>query len=113
MNEINIILGLTYICIFLACVLTSIPLLKRKIKMNYIYGIKIKKAYSSEQNWYKINEYGAKRIILWSPIFLIFAIFGFFIEFGANYEFILIFAIAPICVLIIPIIEIFKFAKKL
>ena len=113
MNEINIILGITYISIYLACVLTSIPLLKRKIKMNYIYGIKIKKAYSSEENWYKINEYGAKRILLWSPIFLIIAIFGFFIEFGLNYELIMIYALVPICLLIIPIIEIFRYAKKI
>lgn len=113
MDEINIILGVTYILLFFVCILTSIPLLKRKIKMNYLYGVKIKKSYSSDENWYKINEYGAKRVIVWSFLFLFSAIAGFVMPFGDNTMFILLYAIAPIAIIIIPIIEIFKYAKKL
>lgn len=38
----------------------SLPLIFRKIPMNHAYGIRIRKAFVSDGNWYSINEYGGK-----------------------------------------------------
>ncbi len=73
--------------------LVSIPLVLRKIPMNGAYGIRIPKAFVSQRNWYEINAYGGKLLIvfgiflsgfgwlgqgmappptsIWAPVFLI------------------------------------------
>jgi uncharacterized membrane protein len=48
----------------------SIPLVFNKIPPNHIYGFRLKKAFESEQNWYAINQYGAKVMIVWSCIMI-------------------------------------------
>ena len=61
---VNIFTGIVFIAI-------SIPLVKRRVKMNHLYGFRIPKAFKSDENWYDINEYGAKQMIIWSiPIIL-------------------------------------------
>lgn len=66
------------------CIGVSIPLLKCRIKRNRWYGMRIRKAFVSEENWKKINEYGARAIIQWSmPLLgmgLILSIAAFFIS---------------------------------
>ncbi len=61
----NLFLGIVFITI-------SIPLLRGKIQRNRWYGVRIPKSYVSEDNWQKINRYGAKAMILWSiPVLVI------------------------------------------
>jgi len=65
-------LGLINIGTALLLIVLSVPLAKRKIKMNYFYGVRIRKAFESEENWFTINEYGGKQLIIWStPMFLV------------------------------------------
>ena len=71
MND-NTIVGLMNISAGFLITILCIPLVKRKIKMNRWYGMRIPKSFKSEENWYKINEYGGKIFIYWSiPIVLI------------------------------------------
>lgn len=71
----------------------SIPLVMRKIPMNHLYGIRIKRAFSSDKNWYDINAFGGKLFLafgvalfafgyllreqapsprsIWAPVFLV------------------------------------------
>lgn len=48
----------------------SIPLVLRKISMNRVYGIRTRKAFVSERNWYELNAYGGK-VFLALGLFLI------------------------------------------
>lgn len=57
--EPNIITGVLFIAI-------SIPLFRGTIPMNEAYGFRIRKAFASKENWYAINRYGAKQMIIWS-----------------------------------------------
>ncbi len=81
--------------------------------MNEIYGVKIPKSFTSEENWYKINTYGAKVVIILHGIPLIlFGIIGFFIPFRSVGQilisFLLVNSMLGICVYMI-----FQFGKKL
>ena len=68
----NIIFGISNIFCGLLFIAISIPLIKRKIKMNSLYGFRVEKAFKSEKNWYDINAYGGKQLAWWSiPIVLI------------------------------------------
>ena len=66
MEKLHLILGITNISSGILFILISIPLVMKKIPMNHFYGFRIKKAFSSEENWFKINQYGGRQLILWS-----------------------------------------------
>ena len=54
----------------LGCV--CLPLLLGKIERNKWYGFRGPKAFESEENWIKINRYGARRMILWClPVIIV------------------------------------------
>lgn len=113
MEPVNIILCISNLIIGLLLVLLSIPLKRGSVKMNVLYGVRFKKSFESEENWYKINKYGAERFMLWSlPIFAI----GFvvlFIPFNENLALILLVAHVPVIVLLIAVVETYQFARKL
>lgn len=60
-------------------VIISIPLLLGKIPMNNWYGFRIEKAFVSNENWYAINKYGAKQMILWSALLIMVGIVLLFV----------------------------------
>ncbi|MEW6335319.1 MAG: SdpI family protein [Thermodesulfobacteriota bacterium] len=57
---------ITLIALGVVTILLSIPLYLGRVKRNRIYGIRIRRAFESEQNWYRINRYGAGALILWA-----------------------------------------------
>ena len=63
------ILGIAMISMGVLFSTVAIPLLKGMVRMNKFYGFRIKKAYQSDELWYKINEYGARQFI-YGSIFL-------------------------------------------
>ncbi len=93
-------------------IIISYPLKKRKIKMNHAYGFRITKAFESDENWYKINEYGAEQLIKWSMLLLLIAILSFFIPTG-NEVLVIFSAFAPAIVIIPPIVNTFRYASTL
>ena len=66
MENTHLILGITNLSCGILFILISIPLALKKIPMNHLYGFRIKKAFSSDENWFKINHYGGRQMILWS-----------------------------------------------
>ena len=58
--EPNVIFGLLDIVSGVLIIGISIPLVKRKIKMNRFYGFRIRKAFESDEIWYDLNAYGGK-----------------------------------------------------
>ena len=66
MIQPNIMLGLAVIGVGCVGIVLGLPLMKRKVKMNYWYGVRIAKSFQSEENWFKINEYGGRQLVAWS-----------------------------------------------
>jgi hypothetical protein len=58
----------------------SIPLLLGKIKINRVYGFRIREAFESEENWYAINSYGARALICRSVVLMAIGIACLYIE---------------------------------
>jgi len=78
MDDANIALGLENLGVSLVIILVSIPLLLGKIPMNRWYGVRFKAAFESDDNWYAINRYGAKWLIIWSIVLMIIRITIFY-----------------------------------
>lgn len=91
----------------------SLPLLKGSVKMNIWYGFRIKKAFDSEENWYKINQYGARELIRWSIVLIAIAAIAFFLPLQNNIVLTIIISLAPLIVIIPVIIKTYRLAKGL
>lgn len=55
----------------LFAIVISIPLAMRKVPMNRVYGIRIRRAFLSQRHWYEINAYGGRLFVAFG-IFVIF-----------------------------------------
>jgi len=42
----------------------SVPLVARMVPMNRWYGVRTRKAFASEENWYELNAYGGKLLVI-------------------------------------------------
>ena len=106
-------IGLSQVFVGALIIATCIPLREGKINMNRLYGIRFKKSYESEENWYKINRYGAQRLILWSKILIAIGIaigiLAIFLPVGEKG--IILLASVPF-IYVVPAIECWRFARK-
>ncbi len=94
----------------------SLPLLRKKIKMNCWYGIRIPKAFESAENWYNINAYGAKQLIAWSWLMVLAGIFCLFFPLENPHDvfFLLALGVGPILLIsVIVLVKTLRYARKL
>ncbi|BCM90793.1 hypothetical protein IAD21_02655 [Abditibacteriota bacterium] len=106
-------IALSFISVGLLLIGLNIPLLQGKIKRNPYYGVRIRKSFESEENWLKINRYGAKQMIVWSAVMVALGIATFFVPFNnATYLAIIFGSVVLFCVLV-PSVQIILYTKKL
>lgn len=106
MENANLIVGSSNLICGILIILLSLPLRHGRLKINWFYGVRTKKSFASEQNWYKINKYGADRMIRWSFALVAVGLISFFVPFGENDVLIAAFALAP------PCFEIHRYSKQ-
>lgn len=58
----------------------SIPLIRRRVKMNHWYGVRIPAAFISEERWYQLNQYGGRLFLYWGLAMGVTAIVGAFLD---------------------------------
>jgi len=109
MNSVNVKTAITLIGLGVVIIAVSIPLYLNKIKMNRAYGFRIRKAFESEDNWYRINRYGAKALIYWSVVSIIMGIVCLFI----HPQHVL--TVAKVCFisLLVPIVQTLYYARQI
>lgn len=56
--------------------LLAIPLIMRKVPMNRVYGIRMRKAFISNSNWYELNAYGGKLLLIFGIFLAAFGLLG-------------------------------------
>jgi hypothetical protein len=101
---VNIFVGLFFIAL-------SVPLVKRKIKMNKWYGVRIPRAFKSEESWYKINEYGGRVFIYWSIPILLSGILLFFSP-SLGKKWVVILEQAPLVFVVLAGIQTLIYSRK-
>ena len=76
MNPIPIV----HFCAAVVTASVSVPMIRRKVKMNDWYGVRIRESFESEAAWYEINEYGGRLLLAWSALIAATAMVGMFLE---------------------------------
>jgi hypothetical protein len=114
MQPVNVTLGLSSIVSGVLVFLLSLPLLKDKIGPNRWYGVRIRKAFESRENWFKLQRFGARKLILWSGVLVACGAVALLVPFNANQTVpLLAFSFAPLIVLLVLFLQILRYAKTL
>lgn len=67
MNEsFYVIISVMFVLVAVVLVLVCIPLIRGSVAMNKTYGVRLAKAFESDANWYTLNKFGGKQIVLCS-----------------------------------------------
>lgn len=66
MDPVSLTVGLCNLGCAVLCALLARPLVRRRIGPNRWYGVRFGRAFSSEEAWYAVNEYGGRRMVFWS-----------------------------------------------
>jgi uncharacterized membrane protein len=101
--------AITFFVLGLVLILVSLPLYLGKVKRNRLYGFRIPKAFESEENWYRINRYGAKVLILWTLVLMMVAVSCLYV----RPEYVTTLANIGFLSIVIPIVQTIHFARKL
>ena len=109
MWTINEKASITLIVIGVVVILICIPLYLGKVKRNCVYGFRIQKAFESEHNWYQINRYGAKILMIWALLLMAVGIICLFV----HPQHVLNMTRIGFISIIIPIILTIAFSRKL
>lgn len=75
MNVTAIVTLLSGVLIFFV----SLPLIRRKVPMNHVYGFRIPAAFESDQRWFSINAYGGRLMAFGSVPIMAAGLVGLFL----------------------------------
>lgn len=105
--------------VFVACGLLvaglAVPLIRGAVPPNRWYGVRIAKAFSSEENWYRLNRYGGTLLLQYGiTIALVGAtVLGFGIDDSTSPAVSLLLSFSP-AILVIPMtVRLFRYARTL
>ena len=104
----------TYIGLLLGIlmIVLPIPLLTGRIPRNIWYGVRIPKAYTSDENWKAINRYGAKVLIIWGILDIVTT--SFLLLFVKEYQVMKnLHELIPLIFLGCALVQIFIYSSKL
>lgn len=94
------IIGTSNIVVGIVVMAISIPLVYSKVPMNQIYGIRFKQSFESQENWYKVNAYGGRQLIVWSIPLILLGVVTFFLPLAGRSFWITVISLAPLIYLV-------------
>jgi len=109
---VHLIIAISHIFVALLIIAISVPLRRGEIGMNRFYGVRFPKSFESDEAWYKINRYGAQRLIFWSMILIGIGIAGVFLPLPDNEAIVIAYALAPL-VYLIAAFESYRYSKTI
>ena len=112
MDALSITLGLGETLGGLICIGLSIPLLRGRIKRNPLYGVRLRQSMQSEEAWYAINRYWAKRMIAWGIPLVIIGIPTFFFPFRRHLWAAWIVMAVALAAVSIPAVQSWLYARR-
>lgn len=88
-----------------------LPLIRRKVRMNRWYGIRIRQAFVSDARWYEINEYGARLQARWSWLITVAGFIGFVVPPDLFPDYLLVAVGIVVVSVFVPHIQTLRWAR--
>lgn len=95
----------------LVMIAVSVPLIAGIVPMNRWYGVRTRKAFVSEENWYELNTYGGKLLVAFGAFLVVVALIGFAVAPDPRSPWAPVFVGAPL-LLIIPVLGLIRARGK-
>lgn len=112
MDPIAITIGCGWTLAGFLIIALSIPLVQGRVAPNSLYGIRLPQSFQSDEAWYAINRFGAKRLIMWAIPLTLVGIVCFFLSLQSHPTLALTIGLAPLVFLFIPCFESWQFARR-
>ena len=109
----NVTVGIALVLSGALIIAVCLPLLNGQIKPNALYGVGMAKSFESDENWFKMNRFGAKQMMLWAGAIIVFGLAAFFLPLQGNKDLMAIVAIVPALLMLIPVFQIYRYSKTL
>lgn len=106
------IIGTSWTVLGLLHIGLAIPLVRRCIGRNSLYGVRFPQSFQSDDAWFAINQFGGKRMIVWSIPLLVVGVVSFFLPLQSHLALTLTLGFAPLIFILIPIAESWRFARS-
>jgi hypothetical protein len=101
------------VVIGLIAMAVSVPLILRRVPMNRVYGIRVRKAFASERNWYEINAYGGKVFLVFGAFLVIVGLAGRSFAPDPTSLWAPVFLVVPLLALVPALVLIAAFVRRL
>ena len=109
---VPIVIGVSWCFVGLLIAALAVPLARRKVPPNSVYGGRFRASFQSEEAWYAINRYAATRMIAWSiPIVLLGAAL-LTLRPTLTAATALLLGFAPVLFVLIPTFQTYRFATR-
>ena len=94
-------------------IVLAIPLILRKVPMNHVYGVRIRRAFASERNWYDINAYGGKLLLVYGIVLGVYGVAARRFAPDAKSIWSLVYVVAPLLLVVPMIMMIMRYSSTL
>lgn len=93
--------------------LTSIPLILKKVPMNQVYGARFGKAFESSKNWYAINAYAGKVLFICGLHWVVAGLLGAYTRLGTLKYYSAVAMAVVALALLASVVATFRYANRL
>jgi hypothetical protein len=112
MDSVAITVGASWTLIGLVIITLAIPLTQGRIPRNGLYGIRFPQSFQSDDAWFAINRFGAKRMMIWSIPIIFVGIISLFLPLRSHTALTLTLGYTPLIFILIPVLESWRFARN-
>src|SRR6266576_6400290 len=93
---------------FVSC----LPLIYRKVPMNYFYGIRVREAFKSKERWFEINAYAGRKFAAWSWPLVVIGLVGLLLPNRFVFMYVPVAIGATLLSMFIPVIQTMRWIKS-
>jgi hypothetical protein len=112
-SDLNVILGILFVLCGVLVGALCVPLALGRVPMNRYYGIRVLRSYRSDADWYAINRYGGRQMLSYAVLVAAVGVGVLFMPLRAGTLWFGAIALAPLLLLVPPLVSIFRFARHL
>ncbi len=105
-------LYLIYFLVGIIFILISLPLIKRKIKINHWYGLRLPKTMKDERVWYEVNERSGRHFFIFGIIISLLSVIFYLGNFFTQITTTVVFTIIILVGIIVIIVLAFKISDE-
>ncbi len=113
MQNVNVILAILFAFLGVLVGILCVPLALGRVPMNRFYGIRIPKSYQSDGDWYAINRYGGRQMLIYAVFVASVGVGILFVPLRPDKVWFWVIVLAPLFLLVPPLVSIVRFARHL